>query len=132
MSAEPRQKREDALVLALARGESIADAARLSGWSQRTIQRRLADPDFSRQVRDARADMIGRASARLADATDAAVQTLRDLLSAESESVRLSASRSILELACRLRDSEELEARVAELEAIAHETHGPQIPYQVA
>ena len=47
--------------------------------------------------------------------TDAA-DTLRALLSAQGESVRLGAARSILELPLRLREAEELEQRVRDLE----------------
>jgi HEAT repeat protein len=48
-----------------------------------------------------------------------AADTLRDLLTAESESVRLGAARAMLELGVRVRDSVELGERVAELERLA-------------
>lgn len=68
------------------------------------------------QVRNARAGLIESASAGLADASVVAVNALRGLLAAESESVRLGAAKSVLELACRFRDAAELENRLANLE----------------
>jgi hypothetical protein len=46
-----------------------------------------------------------------------AVSKLKDLLNAESETVSLGAARSILEIGTRLRESSELEQRIAELES---------------
>jgi predicted NAD/FAD-binding protein len=45
-----------------------------------------------------------------------AVQRLEKLLTAKSEAVSLGAARSVLELGQRLRDTVELEERIAELE----------------
>jgi hypothetical protein len=45
-----------------------------------------------------------------------AVQTLRRLLTAEAESVRLAAARAILEVGHRLRDAVEVEDRLREVE----------------
>ncbi|MCA9109368.1 MAG: hypothetical protein KDA52_05445 [Planctomycetaceae bacterium] len=116
MAGNSRQKRDDALVIALARGETIAEAARVSGWSERTVQRRLDTPYFIQQVRETRSAMVTRASGRLADAAEEAVRTLRDLLTAESESVKLSAAKSILEMTTRFRDAAELEERLTRIE----------------
>jgi hypothetical protein len=60
--------------------------------------------------------MIGRALGKMADGMAEAAGTLRELLTAESESVRLGAARSLLELGVKLRESVELEERLAALE----------------
>ncbi len=52
----------------------------------------------------------------MADGMADAAAKLRELLTAESESVRLGAARALLELGTKLRDSVELEARLAALE----------------
>ena len=70
-----------------------------------------------RQVAEARAEMVARAVGTLADASTAAAATLRKLLDAESETVRLGACRAILELGVKLREGEELAQRIAALEA---------------
>src|SRR5262245_1947750 len=110
-----RRKGDDALLVALASGQTVRDAARAAGIGERTATRRLADPGFRQAVTELQAEMVGRAMGRLADGMVAAADTLRQLLSADGESVRLGAARSILELADRLRDVE-LEQRLIAVE----------------
>ena len=115
MAGKTGQKRRDVLIEALARGESAARAARLSGWSERTIRRRLKDPEFLQQVQEARQAMLAGATARLAGATGEAVICLRSLLTDDSSNVRLQAAKSIIEMGLRLRDHVELAAEVADI-----------------
>ena len=105
------------LALELARGQSHADAARSAGVSVRTCQRRLPDPSFRRRVSRLRSALVEQAAGRLADAGSSAVDTLKELLTDRSASIRLSASRAILEHVCKLREAGELSERVEELEA---------------
>ncbi len=62
--------------------------------------------------------MFEQALGAVASAGVTAAQTLRDLLRASSESVRLGAARSVLELGSRLRESVELEERLSRLEQV--------------
>jgi len=110
-------KNADGLLLAaLAGGASHQEAATQAGVSLRTVYRRLEDVTFRQQLAEARGALITRATGKLAAACSAAAATLAALLRGDSESVRLSAARSILELATKMRESEELAARVAALE----------------
>src|SRR2546430_29833 len=93
------------LILALAGGKTVAEAADATGLSERTIFRRLEDADFRRRVSQARGDMLARAVGRLADVSARAVKTLEALLEAEGEFVRLNAAKAILETGNRLRES---------------------------
>ena len=111
---------EAILVVALARGLSVRDAARQADISERTAYRRLADPAFRRAVQDARSRIVAEATGRLAALSTAAAEALGRLLRAKSENVRLSAARAVLELQGRLRETEELEQRIAELEALSN------------
>jgi hypothetical protein len=111
-----RKNGDAALVVALAGGATVQEAARAAGVSERTVYRRLEDGTFRHAVAEARSGLIGRAAGVLARVCAAAAMTLADLLEAESETVRLGACRSILELGVKLRESEELERRLAELE----------------
>ena len=111
-----RKKAEDKLLLTLACGASVDSAARECGVSPRTVYRRLELPAFRRQVTEARSELLARAVGTLADASTAAASKLKDLLEAESETVRLGACRAILELGTKLRESEELAGRIAALE----------------
>jgi hypothetical protein len=112
-----RKKGDSPLLLALAAGRTVREAAELAGVGERTVTRRLADPDFRRQVAEARSAMMDRALGKLADATSDAVATLKDLLDAASETARLGAAKSILELSTKLRETVELEQRIAALES---------------
>jgi hypothetical protein len=60
--------------------------------------------------------MIGQALGKMADGMTKAAETLRALLDAQAESIRLAAARSFLELTVKLRESVELENRLATLE----------------
>ena len=82
-----------------------------------TVYRRLKDGDFKRRVDDARAEILAGAMARVSAATTRAVETLTSLLAAESESVRLGAARSILDVALRWREQDELARRLDNVEA---------------
>ena len=116
MAGGDRQDADQALVAALAAGTTKQGVARLIGVGERTIYRRLEDPEFRRRVDQARGELVSRTVGRLADAGSAAVTTLLALLKADSENVRLGACRAILELGLRLRESEEFERRLSVLE----------------
>ena len=117
MSEIGRRKGDNALVAALAGGATVRDAAQSAGVSERTAHRRLEDPAFARRVTDARSEMLSRAVGTLARTSTAAATALALLLRAESETVRLGAARSILELAAKFHETEQLEHRIAQLEA---------------
>ncbi|REJ93210.1 MAG: hypothetical protein DWQ34_11190 [Planctomycetota bacterium] len=122
MATKPRQKRDETVLIdSLARGETVAESARLSGFSDRTVHRRLEDRAFCEQVSQARAAMFDSAAAKMSAAMDSAIDTLKELLEADSESVQLSAARSIIEHAVRLRELNDHEKRLAELERIVNE-----------
>jgi HEAT repeat protein len=114
-----RRNADDALALALARGVTLRDAAAEVGVSERTATRRWADPGFRGRVAEFRQDMVARCLGRMADGMTDAADTLRKLLTAESESVRLGAARALLELGVKVRDSAEVGERIAELERLA-------------
>jgi len=113
------------LLAALAGGATNAEAAKRAGIGESTVYRRLKEVAFRTQVNDARRAMVERAVALLADASAEAVLTLRALLTAESDTARLGAARSILELGSKLRESVEMEARLSELEQRHHTTDSP-------
>jgi hypothetical protein len=110
--------RQEAAALALASGRTLQEAARESGAGERTIKTWTATlPAFTRRVTGLRAEMTSRALGRLLEGMASAADTL-DYLSrkGKSEMVRLGAARSVLELASRLRETVELEERIAALE----------------
>jgi hypothetical protein len=119
MARSARNRRDRELLQALACGASVENAARKSGVSERTVYRRLAEPAFARQLSQLRADMVQRTAGLLTGAGLGSVKTLVDLQQdvAVSAAVRRRSARDILELGIKLRESAELEQRVADLEA---------------
>jgi hypothetical protein len=112
------RKRDDALALALASGQTLRDAAAGAGIGERTATRRWADATFRRRVQELRAEMTSRALGKLANGQAEAADVLRQLLAAGTPpAVRLGACRALLELGCKLRESVELETRLTALEA---------------
>ncbi len=117
MAHRGRRNADEALALALATGQTPRASAQATGISERTAARRWADPAFRRRVSELRGDMVQLSLGRLADGMGDAAGKLRELLAAESESVRLGAARSLLKLGVKLRESVELEQRLQTLEA---------------
>jgi hypothetical protein len=117
MAENGRRKGDAELVLALAGGQTVRAAARLAGVGEHTATRRVTDPAFRRRVAALRAEMVARAAGHLADGMAEAAATVRWLLAAESEAVRLAAARTILEVGPKLREATELEDRLAAIEA---------------
>jgi hypothetical protein len=121
-----RKKNEDALLLALACGVTVEAAAKQCQLSDRTIYRRLEEPEFCARLQAIRADMVKRASAML---TAAAGEAVRTLLALQKESVaaavRLGAARAILEIGIKLRELVDVETRLAVVEARIQELDGP-------
>jgi hypothetical protein len=125
VSGGDRKNADCALIAALASGATVQAASVAAGVAERTVYRRLEDPAFRRRVSETRGRMLAQAVGLLADASSRAVTTLTNLLEGESESVRLSAAKSIIELGCKLRESTELEERINQLEARAAEAATP-------
>jgi len=112
-----RRNADEALALAVASGQTLRDAAAANGIGERTATRRRADAAFRRRVAELRGDMVGRALGKMADGMADAADVLRQLLAAGTPpAVRLGAARSLLERGTKLRESVELETRLAELE----------------
>jgi hypothetical protein len=117
MAQPSRKKAEDALLAVLACGASVANAARQCGISERTVYRRLAEPEFKRRLQNARADIMRRTLDLLSAGALESAKTLltlqKDLVAAP---VRLGAARTVLELGLKFREQADLEQRLQALE----------------
>ena len=116
MARIPRQRRDELLVVALAKGESNVTAAKLGGCSLRTVDRRMADPTFRDEVQKVRNGLVATAAGRIAGLMDDATDALKELLGSETEAIRLSAARTVFDVALRLKDCAELENRLSAVE----------------
>ncbi len=111
-----RKKNEDALLLALACGATVEAAARQCGIHERTVYRRMKDPDFRRSLEKIRGEMIGRASGLLTAASLEAVKTLLDLQKSNvAAPTRLAAARAVLEIGLKIRTEVDLQQQMEEL-----------------
>ena len=108
---------DDTLLLALACGATIENAARKANVGMRTAYRRVADPEFQKQLKQVRTEMVQRATAMLSAAAMEGVKTMIELLGPTTPpAVRLGSARSIVELGVKLRESNELAERITALE----------------
>src|SRR5262245_31087838 len=118
MAQKGRRATDERLLLALACGATVENAARSAGISESTAYRRLRETAFNQRLQQVRADMVQRTAGMLTAAAGEAVKTL---LALQKESIphatRLGAARAILELGVRLRETAELAERIAALEA---------------
>ena len=117
MPQNGRQNADAQLMLALACGATLENAARQAGVSLRTAKRRAADPGFKGQLNALRWDMVERAVGILTAAMGESAKTLVVL---QKETVpcssRLGAARAVFEIGMKLRDQNDLEQRLAAIE----------------
>jgi hypothetical protein len=116
MPGHGRKDVDDRLLLCFASGASASAAAAQAGCSERTARRRLEDKAFRERVKALRGEMVANAAGRLAASMLLAADRLRELLQARSETVCLGAARSLIELGAKLRESAEIEQRLAQVE----------------
>lgn len=112
-----QESQDEALLVALASGASVRQAADAVGISERTVRRRLDEPGFVQRLREKRADALNGVLGRLTFAAAGAVEALKNLMNnSKSDQVKLGAARAILEHCGKLRQDLEFEQRLAELE----------------
>ncbi|HWB11193.1 MAG TPA: helix-turn-helix domain-containing protein [Pirellulales bacterium] len=107
---------EEQLILALAAGATVREAAERVGVGERTVHRLLADADFRRAVSEARGRLFDGARGRLAGLASRAVETLERLMRSNKPAEALGAAKTVLELGPRLSEATEAEERISRLE----------------
>ena len=115
-----RPKQEEALV-ALLSNRNVEDAARAVKVAPRTLYRWLNEPEFDSAYRRARRAAYGQATARLHQASGAAVSAVLKIMvdSGAPPSTRLRAADIVLEHTAKAIEIEDIDARVSELERAA-------------
>jgi hypothetical protein len=117
MSQNVRQENDSLLAVALASGQSLNAAADQAGVCRKTVERKLADPAFRRQVAEFRGELLATALGRLADNMTHAADKVAALLDSEDPRLQLRAARLLFNFGVRLRETVELGERVRDLEA---------------
>ena len=117
------RKKEEAIIALLSQ-PSIDQAARVAGVGTRTLVRWMQTPEFKAAYHRARRDAFGQATARLQQASGAAVSTILRIMLDKDAPVasRLRAAESVVDHAAKAIEIEDIEARVAALEEGAPNT----------
>lgn len=104
----------DSVILSvLAAGLTAAEVAKAAGVSERTVRRRLSDPEFAAKIDVVRREVLHRAVAKVSAGAVSALDTLVALLRpSERAMVRLGAARAVLDFGIRLRAEIELSDRL--------------------
>ena len=110
--------KQEQAVLALLTNQGVDNAARAVGIAPRTLYRWMNEPLFDRAYRKARRASFGQGTARLQQASGAAVSSiLKIMLDPQAPaSTKLRAAELVLTFGAKAIEIEDLEARVAELE----------------
>src|SRR5271167_2298463 len=114
------RKKEEAIA-ALLTQRNLEEAAKAVGVSVKTLLRWMKAPEFAEACRKARRAAFGQCTARLQQASSAAVSAVLKVLVDQSgpASARLRAADMVLTHAIKAIEIEEIEARLSELERAA-------------
>src|ERR1035441_7394054 len=120
-------KQEEA-ILALLTSQGVDNAARAVGIGPRTLYRWMSEPLFDKAYRKARRDAFGQGTARLQQASGAAVSSILKIMLDQHApaSTKLRAADMVLSHGAKAIEIEDIEARVAELERAAEAAQASQ------
>ena len=112
---------QEEAILALLSNPTVEHAARAAKITPRTLYRYLKDPEFNAAYRQARWTAFGQCTARLQQASSAAVSALLKALvdPTTPAAVKVRAADSVLDHAVKALEIEDIAARLAELERAA-------------
>jgi DNA-binding MurR/RpiR family transcriptional regulator len=116
---EKLSRKQEVAIAALLTCPTLAEAAQRAGISEPTLGRWLRRDDFQTAYRQARREAVSQAIAHLQRVSGEAVETLRAIMAdgKAPASARVTAARAVLEVAIKAVELEDLEARIADLEA---------------
>ena len=115
---EKLSRNQDRAIAALLVHASMSEAADAAGIGEVTLWRWMQIPEFKEQYRLARREAVSQAVGHLQGACSVAVVALKDIAQDVTcpAGARVSAARTVLELAIKGVELEDLAARVEELE----------------
>jgi hypothetical protein len=116
---EKLSRKQEATISALLTQGTLAEAASLAGIGEATLRRWLQRDDFQAAYRRARREAVSQAVAHVQRVSGEAVDTLRTIMNDDEKpaSARVTAARVILEMSIKAVELEDLDARIAALEA---------------
>ncbi len=126
MKANGRKRSYEQAALALLEYPTVAEAARAVEVSETTLYRWMNETEFKEVYRTARREVVRQAVARLQRACRMAVDTLQDVMECGDSpaSARVTAARTVLEMAFKAVELEDIDERVTALEQASEQDHG--------
>jgi hypothetical protein len=112
------EKNELAFAIRLAKGSSIAEAAKEVRVAESTGYRWAKKPVVRQAVEDFRRSVLQTACNKMISITCKAVETLGQLLDSDNEQIRLSTARAVLDGSVKLRELSQLEAEIERIHEI--------------
>jgi hypothetical protein len=114
-------RKQEAAISALLTQGTLAESAALAGIGEATLRRWLQRDDFQAAYRRARREAVSQAVAHLQRVSGEAVDTLRAIMNDDQKpaSARVTAARVILDMSIKAVELEDLEVRIAALEALS-------------
>lgn len=123
---EKLTRKAEQAVAALLQFPTIPEAAKAAGVSERTLYGWLQEEGFREQYRSARTEVVRHAVAMVQKASGEAVDVLREVMNnpQSTTSSRVSAAKTILELALKAVELEDVENRLVALEEKVRSSRG--------
>lgn len=114
------ERKKELALSALMTETTLQKAAKIAGVSEVTLWRWLKEKDFSEAYRELKREAVSQAVTRLQQISCKAVETLKEVMENEESpaSVRVNAAKSILEMAVKAVELDDITKRLEELEAI--------------
>lgn len=103
---------------ALVNYDTVEGACKAAGISKSTMYRYLKDPDFNKELKTAKRQIVNRAVLRLQQTTGDAARALAEICRDKEApaSARVTAAKAILDGALKAIELEDIESRIATLE----------------
>lgn len=116
---EELSPQQEGAIVALLSDPGLTGAAKAAGVGKATLWRWLQQPTFQAAYRKARREAVEHARARLQQASGEAVEALREVMNDPDapHASRVSAAKNVLEMSFKEVHTEEIEERLAALEA---------------
>ena len=129
MKGGVRGRKADQMIVALLEHSSLEKAAAALGVTDVTLWRWLQKPEFQEAYRQARREAFSRSVARLQQAAGAAVSTLLKVMVDKDAPAasRVRAAHSVLDLAAKALELEDIEVRLQRLEQVEKDGNAPAL-----
>ena len=111
--------KDSELIRLLAQGLSQIKAAEQLGISDRTIRRRINDPEFRRRLSEARREIQAESWSTMMGLQEKAGQVLESMLESPDEKVRLAAAKYVFDMGSRIRKEQINEETLERVNALA-------------